>query len=136
MGFWEDENGDPRGFRVVVTAILLIAVILGTCMAVFPRYRVWQKELAGKAQLKEAEWNRQIAIKEAEAIKESASMLAEAEVIRAEGIAKANEIISGSITSEYLKYKFIEGLNDGSTEVIYVPTEANLPILEARDEKA
>jgi len=31
------------------------------------------------------------------------------------------------------KYKFIEWLNEGNTEVIYVPTEANLPILEARD---
>lgn len=28
---------------------------------------------------------------------------------------------------------FIEGLNDGDTEVIYVPTEANIPILEVED---
>jgi len=61
--------------------------------------------------------------------------LAEAEVIRAGGIAKANEIIGKSITKEYLKYLFIEGLNDGNTEVIYVPTEANLSILEARDKR-
>ena len=50
------------------------------------------------------------------------------------GIAEANKIIAGSITTEYIRYKFIEGLNDGNTEVIYVPTEANLPILEARNQ--
>lgn len=27
--------------------------------------------------------------------------------------------------------KWVKGLTDGSSEVIYVPTEANLPILEA-----
>lgn len=66
---------------------------------------------------------------------EKAKKDAEIEVARAEGVAKANEIIAGSITEAYLRYRFIEGLNDGNTEVIYVPTEANLPILEARDNR-
>lgn len=101
-------------------------------MYILPQYGVWSKELSGKAQLKEAEWNRQIAIAEAEAEKESAVLKADAEVLRARGIAEANKVIAGSITEEYIKYKFVEGLNDGNTEVIYVPTEANLPILEAR----
>jgi len=130
---FKDENGDLNltKFVMVFGSILIILIVI--TMAVMPIYNVWERELSGKAQLKEAEWNRQIAIKEAEAKKQSAEMLAEAEVIRARGIAKANEIIAGSITEEYIKYKFIEGLNDGNTEVIYVPTESNLPILEARD---
>ncbi len=57
---------------------------------------------------------------------------AEIEVARAIGIAEANEIIAHSLTKEYLQYKFIEGLNDGNTEVIYIPTEANMPILEVK----
>ncbi len=56
---------------------------------------------------------------------------AEIEVARARGIAQANEIIAGSISEEYIQYLWVQGLNDGSSEVIYVPTEANLPILEA-----
>lgn len=56
---------------------------------------------------------------------------AEIEVAKAEGVAEANKIISSSITPEYLRYKFIEQLNDANTDIIYVPTEANLPILEA-----
>ncbi len=119
--------------RIIITAVLSIMLIIGLCMYIFPQYGVWQKELSGKAQLKEAEWNRQIAVQEAEAEKQAASLKAEAEVIRAYGIAEANEIIANSLTNEYIKYKFIEGLNDGNTEVIYVPTEANLPILEARE---
>jgi prohibitin 1 len=63
----------------------------------------------------------------------SAKKDAEIEIERAKGVAQANEIIAGSITEGYLHYRFIEGLNDGNTEVIYVPTEANLPILEARN---
>jgi regulator of protease activity HflC (stomatin/prohibitin superfamily) len=63
----------------------------------------------------------------------SAEKDAEIEVVRAKGIAEANEIIGSSITEGYLHYRFIEGLNDGNTEVIYVPTETNLPLLEARD---
>lgn len=118
--------------KVILTLALLVAVI-GFIMWGIPKYKVYSMELSGKAQLKEAEWNRQIAVQEAEALKQSAKLKAEAEVLRAQGIAEANEIIAGSLTEEYIRYKFVEGLNDGNTEVIYVPTEANLPILEARD---
>ena len=57
---------------------------------------------------------------------------AEIEVARAEGAAKSNQIIAASITDTYLRYRWIEGLRttEGKT-VIYVPTETNLPILEA-----
>jgi len=114
---------------------LFVIVVIG-CIAmafIMPVYNVWAQGMSGKADLREAEWNRQIAIAEAEAEMESATLKKQAEIIRAEGIAEANKIIAGSITPEYIRYKFIEGLNDGNTEVIYVPTEANLPILEARD---
>ena len=114
-------------------SFLIILVLIAFFLWGWPNYKVYTKELNGKAELKEAEWNRQIAIQEAIAQKEAAKLKAEAEVIRAGGIAEANTIIGSSITDSYLKYRFIEGLNDGNTEVIYVPTETNLPILEARD---
>jgi len=97
------------------------------------RYKVYSRELSGKAMLKEAEWSRQIAIEEAEARKESAKLDAEAEIIRARGVAEANAIIGDSLKNNdaYLRYLWIQGLHDGSSEVIYIPTEANLPILEA-----
>jgi predicted aminopeptidase len=98
-----------------------------------PKYNVWQQGLSGKAELSKAEWNRQITIKEAEAKKQSAKSLAEAEVERAKGVAEANKIIGDSLkgNDSYLRYLWIQGLHDGNGEVVYVPTEANLPILEA-----
>lgn len=124
-------QGEVAAFFVVV---IVIAIIIGGLMYIIPQYNVWAKEKSGQADLAEAEWTRQIAIAEANAEMESASLKAEAEVIRAKGIAEANNIIANSLTNEYIKYKFVEGLNDGNTEVIYVPTEANLPILEARNQ--
>ena len=98
-----------------------------------PIYNVWQKGLSGKASLKQAEWDRQIAVKEAQAKTQSAEFLSQAEVIRAKGVAEANKIIGSGLKDNdaYLRYLWIQGLQDGSSEVIYIPTEANLPILEA-----
>jgi hypothetical protein len=120
------------------TALTAVICILTFGLVVFgmwgcPKYNVWQKELAGKAELKQADWNRQIAIREAEAKKESATHLAAAEIERAKGVAEANRIIGESLKDNdaYLRYLWIQGLQDGSSEVIYVPTEGQLPILEA-----
>lgn len=61
----------------------------------------------------------------------SAEKDAEIDIARAKGIAESNKIIADSISEEYLKWKFIESLAVAGADVIYVPTEANLPILEA-----
>ena len=64
-------------------------------------------------------------------------MLAKAEVRRAEGIASANKIIAEGLggPAGYLRWKFIEMLEETSNNpgrtIIYIPTEAGLPILEA-----
>ena len=117
---------------MVVLALIVIGAII-VVMVVLPRYNIYRREMSGKAQLAEAEWNRQIAVKEAQAKPDSAVLLAEAEIARAEGVAEANRIIGDSLEGnpEYLWYLWIDGLNDGTGETIYVPTEANLPVLEA-----
>ncbi len=56
---------------------------------------------------------------------------AEIEVARANGVAQSNKIIAGSIDENYLRYLWINGLSKNEMQVIYVPTEANLPIMEA-----
>lgn len=57
---------------------------------------------------------------------------AEIEVARAEGVAQSNKIIANSITSNYLRYKWVEGLQKNDMQVVYVPTESNLPIMESQ----
>jgi len=116
---------------ITIAGVILVLLVLAGLFWGAPQYKIYTLEMSGKAKLAEAEWSKKIAIEEAKAEKESAVLKAEAEVERAKGIAEANKIIAESITQEYIQYKFIEGLNDGNTEVIYVPTEANLPIMEA-----
>jgi regulator of protease activity HflC (stomatin/prohibitin superfamily) len=72
-------------------------------------------------------------VQEAQAKKEAATMLAAAEVERAKGVAEANKIIGDSLhnNEDYLRYLFVNGLEHTQNQVIYVPTETNLPILEA-----
>lgn len=107
-----------------------------------PQYRVWQQDKEGEAEKARADQNRQITVTEAIAKNEAATSealakvkiagaQAEAEIIRARGAATANAIIDSTLTERYLRYRWVEGLNDGHSEVIYVPTEANLPIMEA-----
>lgn len=56
---------------------------------------------------------------------------AEIEIARAQGIAQSNKIIAGSIDGNYLRYLWIKGLQTTNMQVIYVPTEGNIPIMEA-----
>ena len=99
-----------------------------------PMIYVWQQSMAGQAELAHAEYSRQIATCEALAKKESAKALADAEVIRAQGVAQANKIIGDSLQNNegYLRYLWIQGLQTNQMQVVYVPTEANLPIMESQ----
>ena len=117
------------------TTVVIILLICGGLYGC-PQYNVYTNRLGGEAELQRAESNRKIAIEEANAKKESAKALAEAEVIRAEGAAKANKIIGDSLKNNegYLRYLYIQNLSETETrgnKVIYIPTEAGLPILEA-----
>lgn len=118
---------------IVLVIVVIICTTIAFLMFGYPMLKPWWSEQQGKAELRQAEQNRQIAVLEAQAKKESAIQLAQAEVERAKGVAEANKIIAQSLDEQYLRYLWIQGLNDGTSEVVYVPTEANLPILEARD---
>jgi regulator of protease activity HflC (stomatin/prohibitin superfamily) len=119
--------------RVSIIVFFVIAGGLTLTMWGCPKYTVWQQGLAGEAQLRHAEYSRQIIIQEAHAKKEASKMLADAEVERAKGVAEANKIIGDSLKNneDYLRYLWIHNLEAGNNSVIYIPTEAGLPILEA-----
>lgn len=112
----------------------IIIVLILVAMYAFPQYRVYSQRLAGEAALAEAQSSRQVAILEARAKKESAIALADAEVIRAQGAAKANAILQNSLGGPegYLRYLQIQALESSRASLIYVPTEGGLPVTEAR----
>ena len=117
---------------VFVGVVLLGGLCFGTCAGI-RKFGVWSRSKAGEATLAEQEWAKMVAIEEARAEFESSKLKAEAEIERAKGVAEANRIIADSLKGNevYLRYLWVNGLHDGSSEVIYVPTEAQLPILEA-----
>ena len=111
---------------------VFVLALIASFMFGYPRYKVWQQEMAGKAEFAKAEQNRKIKIEEARANLEAEKLNAQAEIERAKGAAKAIEIENGSITPTYIQYLWVRqqtNLNDKT--VIYIPTEGNLPILEA-----
>ncbi|MEM7411781.1 MAG: prohibitin family protein [Myxococcota bacterium] len=55
---------------------------------------------------------------------------AEIEIARAEGAAKAQEIVRSTLSDSYLQYLWIKTLNE-NPNVIYVATEANMPIFRS-----
>ena len=124
---------NSAALSTTVLCFILLCVLTLVGMWGCPQYNVYQQRLAGEAKLREAESSRKIAIQEAEAKLESAKFLAAAEIERAKGVAEANKIIGDGLKdrSEYLVYLWIQGLMDKDNNIIYVPTESNLPILEA-----
>lgn len=120
-------------FAGIIVTIFIVIFCIGGYLYSYPKYQVYSSDLAGQAQLKEAESNRKIIILEAEAQKESASLLAEVEVTRAKGVAEANKIIGDSLKNNesYLRWLWINNMKETNNDIIYIPTEAGLPILEA-----
>lgn len=107
------EKVEPRG--IVIQDVLLRDVRLPETFAqsIQMKLRTEQEALQKEFELKKAEKD------------------AEIEVARANGVAQSNKIIAGSIDENYLRYLWINGLQKNESQVIYVPTEGNLPVMEA-----
>lgn len=122
-----------RSTGAVITLIVIGIVMLASAMFVFPQWNVWRAEMQGKAALAQAENERKVLIEEAKARLESARFYAEAEVERAKGVAEANTIVAQGLGGPegYLRYLWIQKLGENKQDVIYIPTEAGIPILEA-----
>jgi regulator of protease activity HflC (stomatin/prohibitin superfamily) len=117
----------------IYAAILVGFTLISVCMTGCPMYRVYSAQKTGEAELRRATYNRQIAVQEANAKKEAASSLADAEVIRAQGVAKANLIIGQSLKGNelYLHYLWLQTLEVNNGNIIYIPTSNQFPIMEA-----
>ncbi len=131
----KDNDGYLNGLGYTVIGIMIvtfICIIVGLLMWIIPQYSVWSKGLKGEAQLREAEYSKQVLIEEAKANLEAEKLNAQAEVERAKGMAEAMEIEGGKLTDTYIKYLWVRSMTGNQATTIYIPTEAGLPILEAK----
>ena len=132
-----------KKLQFVLIGMLLLT--LTSCWDFNRKQDYLDAENKGKSILIEAESSKKAMIEQAKAENEAATLQAEAkvkiakaeaqaEIERAYGVAKANEIIGNSLkgNSEYLRYLQIEAIKQAKGTV-YIPTEARLPILEARN---
>lgn len=124
---------DFRPALLVLGFLALCGGGVGGCLIGQPQYNIWYQRMEGQAMLAKSESSKQVMVQDAKAKEESAQYQAQAEVIRAEGVAKANKIIGESLKDNagYLHYLWIHNLEAGNHDVIYIPTEAGLPIFEA-----
>ena len=120
---------------IIVLVVILVILFIAGAMFLGPIYGVWRSGKTGEAELKRAEQNKQILIETAKSKAEAARHEAEAEIERARGVAKANEIIGQSLQENemYIRYLWVQTLSEesGNRTIIYVPTEGQLPVLEA-----
>ena len=126
-----------RGIGVTLGGIITLVVIAAIVLIGLPTYNVYSKQMAGKAAYEQAVQDRRIRVLEAQAALDSAQLTAQAEIARARGTNEANRIMAESLggPDNYLRWSYIHMLEEtagqGDRQVIYIPTEAGMPILEA-----
>jgi len=120
----------------IVLVVIGLAVVAGALWAL-PTYNVYRKQMAGRAAYEAAVQNRRIRVLEAQAALDAARLTAQAEVERARGTNEANRIMAESLggPENYLRWAYIDMLRETADQqdrqIIYIPTEAGMPILEA-----
>ncbi len=117
-------------------SVFVIGVVWVAASLIFgPMYRVWSQRKRGEADLAEAQSETRITVLRAQAELDAAKHLALADVERARGIAASIREVEASLGGPegYLRWKYIHMLEEQADvkNIIYVPTEAGLPILEA-----
>lgn len=134
MSSYERERLEYRNMFVKWLSLGILGLVLLIAMFAVagPPYRVWSSEMKGKAEYMRAEQNRRIKVEEAKANLDAEKLNAQAEIERAKGAAEAIKIENGSLTPTYIQYLWVRQQNASTNNrIIYIPTEAGLPVLEA-----
>lgn len=121
--------GQVLYFLGMITFLILAWSLIG-----YPIWRVWAANQAGLADLQHAKNEQQIQVSVARGRLDAAELNKQAAVIEAQAVALQIKEIGEQLTRHdlYLRWQWIKMMEENQTDkVIYVPTEANLPILEA-----
>ena len=120
---------------IVEIVVGVIGVILFGALFGYPKWNVWNNHQSGLADLTRAKNEQQIQIAQAQSRLDAAALNKNAAVIEAQAVALQIQEIGAQLTEHdlYLKWQWIKMMEDrhDKSSTIYVPTEANMPILEA-----
>jgi len=117
--------------KIAVGVLGLVLVIIFAFKAINPQLNLYRSNTEKKAVIAEQQAISEAEVYAAEKRVIAAGAEADARRIEAQGIADAQEIIAATLTPEYLTWRYYEVLATTKDHVVYVPTEAGLPILEA-----
>jgi hypothetical protein len=117
--------------KVCIGIVVIALVVWAVIGYVGPQFRLYRSNTEKRAVIAEQKAKSEAAEYAAKSAVTQAQAKADAEVIRAKGLAQAQKIISSTLTEDYLRYLYIDAVAGGDDQIIYVPTEAGLPILEA-----
>ena len=87
-----------EGARWIFAIIIVVLLTVGVGLVGCPQYNIYTSRAQGEAELANAEYSKKVAVQTAQAKKDSAQLLADAQVIQATGVAQANKIIGDSLT--------------------------------------
>jgi regulator of protease activity HflC (stomatin/prohibitin superfamily) len=111
-----------------------VAIILWILVG-YPRWSVWASHQEGLAELQKAKNEQQMQVAQAQGRVDAANLNKQAAIIEAEAVSEQIKRIGTELSHHdlYLRWQWIKMMEDIDTHAttIYVPTEANLPILEA-----
>tara|TARA_B100000959_G_C14927359_1_gene602051 strand:- start:1232 stop:1618 length:387 start_codon:yes stop_codon:yes gene_type:complete len=118
---------NQKGNIEMLALVVVVLCLLGGLLFGLPIWNVWKSGLSGEAKLKRAQQEKLIMIEQAKA-----------EVEASKHRAQAIQVV-GQAAKEFPEYRyqeflgaFAEALQEGRIhQIIYVPTEANIPIMEA-----
>ena len=132
---------DRSDFRIAIIVMFVVVLVFGgvggACYG-FPHYNVYSSRLAGEALLAKSEAEKRVRVETAQARLDAASLLAQAEVAEARGAAEANSLLTEGLggPDNYIRWRYILMLEEAhanglESSVIYVPTEGQIPVMEA-----
>ena len=126
-----------RGIGFTIGTVIAVVVVAALMLIGLPTYNVYSKTMAGKAAYEQAVQDRRIRVLEAQAALDSAQLTAQAfghNAVGLVGATGAGDLGLGG-PENYLRWAYIHMLEETAgkqgREVIYIPTEAGMPILEA-----
>lgn len=133
---YDDDSAAIRKIAIWATTGIVVVVLffVGLFLAwrwITPGINLHKAEIENQRVISQQKAESDAAVYAARSTVTQSKAKAEAEVERAKGAAQAQAIIADTLTEPYLRYLYITNLGTSEHEVIYLPTEAGLPILEA-----
>ena len=118
----------------LVVSLVLFGLIVLWSLVGYPKWRVWASLKKGESELQHSLNQQKIQITQAQSRLDAASLNKDAAIVEAEAVSEQIKRIGNQLTQHdlFLKWQWIEMMEKRpENSVIYVPTEASMPILEA-----